>query len=139
MTDELENIKKLREISDHLIDPDLAAVMIESLPDAMIVVNDKGLIQLVNLRAELLFGYSRKELFDKPIEVLVPDHIKDRHIAHRNGFIDDPQTRPMGAKLDLAARRKDGTNVPVLINLSPIPTPNGVLVMAIIRRKGRDE
>jgi protein-histidine pros-kinase len=130
-----EIIQKLRELSGHLVDPDIAIAMFEQLPDAIIVVDSAGVIQLVNRQAEFMFGWHRSELFDKPIETLIPEASKDKHVRFRSDFMMDPRTRPMGLNLPLRARRKDGDDFPVEINLSPISTKPGLLVMAVIRRK----
>ncbi len=107
--------------------------LVESAPDAMLVVDGQGVIELVNRQAELLFGYSRSDLMGQPIEVLVPDHARAVHPTHRSHYFRDPRTRPMGAGLELTARRKDGSEVPVDISLSPLDTEHGRVVSVAIR------
>lgn len=107
--------------------------LVESAPDAILVVNQQGTIELVNRQAELLFGYSRDELIGRAVEVLVPDRARDVHPSHRGRYFGDPRTRPMGAGLDLTARRKDGSEVPVDISLSPLQTERGMVVSVAIR------
>ena len=110
-----------------------ARELIETAPDGIVVVNQAGNIVLVNAQAEKLFGYRRDELLGKAIEILVPTRIHSAHLGMRGGFIAQPEVRPMGSGLDLAARRKDGSELPVEISLSPLHTDEGVLVSASIR------
>lgn len=107
--------------------------LVESAPDAIIVVDDHGRIVLANAQTGKLFGYASDELIGQPVEILVPDSARGRHVAHRDRFIGHPSVRPMGSGLDLLARRKDGNTVPVEISLSPLQTQEGVLISAAIR------
>jgi PAS domain S-box-containing protein len=107
--------------------------LLESAPDAMVIVDRDGEIQLVNAETQELFGYSRDELIGRPIEMLIPDRYHARHPEHRNGFFRQPKARPMGAGLDLWGRRSDGAEFPVEISLSPLQTEEGVLATATIR------
>jgi PAS domain S-box-containing protein len=107
--------------------------LLEAAPDAILLVNGAGRITLVNAQTEVLFGYRRDELVGQPVERLIPERVRERHMAQRSGYQSDPKTRPMGAGLDLAGRRKDGSEFPVEISLSPMSTPEGVLVISIIR------
>ncbi|MCB1890096.1 MAG: PAS domain S-box protein [Rhodocyclaceae bacterium] len=110
-----------------------SARLLDAAPDAMVVVGPDGTIRLVNSRAEDLFDYPREELIGQPVEVLVPESMRSSHVAHRQEFSGTPSARPMGAKLQLFARRKSGRMVPVEISLSPIDTPEGPVVAAAIR------
>ncbi len=107
--------------------------ILESAPDGMVIVDNRGKIALVNGQAERLFGYSRHELIGAPVELLVPDRLRDVHRRHRADYAETPRTRPMGAGLDLSGRRKDGSEFPVEISLSPLQAPDGTLTIAAIR------
>jgi PAS domain S-box-containing protein len=107
--------------------------LLESAPDALVVVDARGRIQVVNGRTEQLFGYSRQELLGLSVDDLVPQSLLAGHAAHRAKYFRDPQARPMGQGLELFGRRKDGTEFPVDISLSPMPTDDGMLVTAAIR------
>ena len=107
--------------------------MIESGPDAIVVVDAEGQVMLVNAQVERLFGYARDELLGESVEMLVPDRFRDRHADHRAGYRTDPRARAMGAGLELLARRKDGGEFPVEISLSPLNSEDGPLVLSAIR------
>jgi len=107
--------------------------LLESAPDAIVIVDQKGLIQLINAQTEKLFGYTRAELIGAPVETLVPQCFRGRHWSHREGYAQSPQPRSMGAGLELYGRRKDGTEFPIEISLSPLETAEGTLVCSAIR------
>ena len=107
--------------------------LLEAAPDAMVIVNEIGLIVLVNSQTERLFGYDRRELLGHPVEMLIPDAMRARHRAHRRDYSREPRPRTMGEGLELAALRKDGSTFPVDIALGPLAADEGPLVSAAIR------
>ena len=114
-------------------DPRLFGSFLESAPDAVVIIDEGGQILLVNAQVEALFGYPRQELLGEPVEVLLPERFREAHRSHRDTYAAEPHTRPMGAGLDLWGRRRDGTEFPVDISLSPLPSDRGVLLAAAIR------
>src|SRR6266481_2588609 len=107
--------------------------LLESAPDAMVIVGADGRIVLVNAQTEKVFGYSRAELLGQPIELLVPDRPREGHPRHRAGYFRDLITRPVGSSLDVLGRRKDGSGFPAEISLAPMHTAEGLLVTATVR------
>jgi PAS domain S-box-containing protein len=111
----------------------LSASILEAIPDAVVAVNQQGVIIQVNSQTELLFGYTRDELIGQSVEMLVPERQRPQHHLHRESFYSRPKIRRMGSGLDLYGRRRDGSEFPVEISLSPVTTGNGVIVLSVIR------
>ncbi len=106
--------------------------VVESAPNAMLMINARGQIEMLNAQAERVFGYARSELLGQSIERLVPERFRNMHPGLRHAFFTDPQSRPMGAGRDLFGLRKDGSEFPVEIGLNPIETDEGIMVLSAI-------
>ena len=109
------------------------ADLLEALPDALIIVNADGRIVRVNVPTEQMFGYTRAELLGQPVENLVPARYLPTHVTDRAGYQREPRRRPMGVGPNLYGRRKDGSEFPVEISLSPLSTTSGPVVIAAVR------
>jgi PAS domain S-box-containing protein len=107
--------------------------LLESAPDAIVIVNSEGRIVMVNEQVKTIFGYAAGELIGRPVEMLIPTHLRGVHEQRRADYHQGPGTRPMGAGLALIAMRKDGTTFPAEISLSPIQADEGLLVTSVIR------
>ena len=107
--------------------------LLEAAPDAVVISNSEGRIVLVNAQAEAMLGYRRDELIGQPVEVLLPERFRQRHVGHRANYRNEPRPRAMGEGLELSARRKDGSEFPVSISLSPVNSDSGMMVFSDIR------
>ncbi len=125
-------IAAIADISERRRAEEKFRAVVESAPNAMVMIDVSGTIVLTNNQVEKLFGYKRDELLGKQIEMLVPERIRDRHPAMRNGFFADPRPRMMGMGRDLTGARKDGSEFPVEIGLNPIETTEGRFAIAAI-------
>ncbi|HVV85745.1 MAG TPA: histidine kinase dimerization/phosphoacceptor domain -containing protein [Kofleriaceae bacterium] len=112
--------------------PEVARMVLDAAPTGMIMVDDRGLIVLVNRHVELLFGYAREELIGQPIEALIPARFRGGHPGYRAAFAGDPRTRPMGAGRDLYGLRKDGREVPIEIGLNPLVIGEDTFILSSI-------
>lgn len=122
-----------RPLTDDSLDDDLVWALVEAAPDGIVVIDDDGRVVLVNRRTEELFGYDRVDLLGRSVEELMPTRLRSSHRAHRTRYRAEPRTRSMGASSDLRGLRKDGTEFPVEISLSPLRAAGGLRVIATVR------
>ena len=123
----------IRDISDRKKAELKFRALLEAAPDAMVIVDQFGKIALTNAQTEKLFGYTRNEILGQPVEVLMPEMARKKHAAHRAEYNRAPRTRPIHSGLDLTGRRKDGSEFPAEISLSPLQTAEGTFVTSAIR------
>lgn len=128
-----ETLERLKQL-ERAFSPQVAAAVIESLPDAILVVSEEGEILLANAQTELMFGYPRSSLHGHKVEMLIPESVRSAHEKHRESFSHDPRVRAMGIGMVLKAQHRSGKQFEVEINLSPIVTDSGILTIALIRK-----
>jgi PAS domain S-box-containing protein len=107
--------------------------LLESTSDAVVIVDQPGAIVQVNAQAESLFGYPRSELLGQPVEMLLPERFRARHVGHRAAYARDPRVRDMGTSLNLYGLRKNGTEFPIKVSLGPVQTHEGLLISSVVR------
>ncbi|MBI3355928.1 MAG: PAS domain S-box protein, partial [Nitrospirae bacterium] len=127
-----DNAALAREITDRKRAEQQFRALLEAAPDAHVIINQAGTITLVNSQTEKLFGYTREELLGQSVDLLVPERFRGKHSSHRAGFFAHPQTRAMGTERELYALRKDGSEFPTEISLSPLETDQGLVVISAI-------
>lgn len=115
------------------MDADEYRAVFRAAPDGILLVDRQGRIRDLNPQAEELFGYDEDELRGEPVEILVPEGVREAHRRQRRAYADDPEPRPMGIGMELRGRRKDGTDFPVEISLSPVRRGDDPLVIAMVR------
>jgi PAS domain S-box-containing protein len=136
MPDEI--MRRLEQLSapGAILDPDLMAQVLEMLPDAVIVMDEHGVMRFVNEAAELLFGHPRQNMVGEPLGMLLPERLRERHAAHRGRFFDNPHRRPMGAGVGpLMGLRSNGQEVELSITIGPLVTGHGIYAVAVVRRR----
>lgn len=122
------NLEKIKNIEEADI-----LKLIDLIPDAIVIVDKDGNVSHVNSQTSTMLGYSASDLIGSPIEILIPKRFRDIHTEHRADYTKSPKKRPMGTNLELLAKHKNGTELPVDIMLSPIETDNGSFVISVIR------
>jgi len=109
-----------------------ARAILEAVSEAILLINEAGIIVSVNRKTEEMFGYSREDVLGRPLEMLLPERFRSPHADHRAAYFRDPHVRPMGQGLNLLARRRDGTDFPVEISLSYVRTDEGMQALAFV-------
>ena len=126
------DVRRLAEEGSRRAEENLRSLL-ESAPDALVITSEEGIIRLVNSQTERMFGYKREELLGQSIEILLPQRFRNVHRSHRSSYVVGPKPRPMGAGLELFAMRRDGSDFPVEISLSPSRTEDGMFITAAVR------
>ena len=116
-----------------MLSSELVRSVLDSAPDAMIIIDARGIILFANRQVAALFGHGTSDVVGHPVETLLPERFRHRHVSHRQGYSDNVRVRPMGMGLDLYGRRADGSEFPVEISLSPIEEKGERMVAAAIR------
>ncbi len=143
INNEIFVLSTIRNISERKKSDEKFHALVESVPDAVVIVDQQGNIVLVNSQTEKLFGYKGHELLGNAVEMLIPKRFSERHVIQREGYFSHPKVRGLKSGLELYGVKKDGMEFPVEISLSPMPADNGALVFSLIRditeRKQREE
>lgn len=136
MADSLQRIEEInRRLTDQVVvDPEMFAQITDALPDGLIVINDKALIQFANQQIELLFGYPRSMLIGEPVHMLLDHALAELHAKHIQGYFSHPTVRPMNLAKFLPGRHRSGRTITVQISLGPVVSSQGVLALALVRR-----
>ncbi len=128
----MSNVHSYKAMSREIIRP-ISGQLLDTAPDAMVVIRDSGEIVLVNELTEKMFGFAREELIGENVETLLPQRFHRQHKIHRARYLQNPRPRTMGVGLDLYGLRKDGSEFPVDVTLSCLATEDGMLVSSIVR------
>lgn len=144
MVSDPDYLKRLRVLSDQLVDPEVLEQILDSLPDALLVVDQGGTIKRINYQLELMFGYGRIDLLDQHFEMLLPQEMRTVHAEHVRRYFAEPHVRPhyftmpvrrpMNLAQPLPALHRDGTTFTVTISIGPLVSAYGVWALALIRR-----
>jgi PAS domain S-box-containing protein len=128
-----------RQINDQIaLKSEVLAKFVGAIPVAFIVADDMGLIYLINHQTELLFGYDQTELIGQPVEILIPENLREIHVKHRVAYAEAPHSRAMGSGSQLKARKKSGEEFLAEIMLGPLVTTEGTYIMVMIMRHSED-
>lgn len=131
----IDHLEHLRRLSHHLFEPEIYVQIVEELPDALLVINDRLIVVIYNKQAAFLFQYHVSEVIGQPLNMLVPELQRDAHETHLRRWFEEPQARPMGSSgLNLGGQRKDGAVFGITISIVPIVSQSGVYGMAVVRR-----
>ena len=109
------------------------STLLDAMPDAIVIVDASGRIAEVNVHTLGMFGYAREALLGQPVEILMPERLRDGHVDERDAYTRNPHVRPMGYGLELSGLKADGQEFPIEISLAPYQSPNGPVVVAAIR------
>jgi PAS domain S-box-containing protein len=136
MTDLIDQLEKVNQklAAQVVVDPIMFGQILDALPDGLLVINEDGIIQLVNQQIELLFGYSRSQLISEPVHMLLQADTAAVHSKHISQYFAHPTVRPMNLAKSLPGRHRSGRIITVQISLGPVVSNEGVLALALVRR-----
>ncbi len=121
-----------------ILKTEVLAKFVDAVPVSFIIADDKGIIYLVNRQTELLFGYDQSELIGLPVEVLIPEPLRDIHVKHRAAYVEEPHSRVMGSGLQLSAKKKNGKEFLAEIMFGPMVTTDGMYIVVVVMRRRED-